>query len=468
MLRRATRTKRAAVGLAAVAVTLGTFYGVGGAKNTPTPAVPTAPTAAPAITTGPADGGAVASASAAFAFTHSQAGVDFQCSLDDGGFAGCTSPKSYGGLADGAHTFRVAAKNGGSALGPAASRSWTVDTTAPALTLGFPADKTPATASAWGTGCAGGAGICGTAGDARGVTAVGVSVQQSFGAKRFWNGTSFGGASQVFVNAILSSPNAASPTWRLPLALPADGDYKLQLSAVDGLGNQTKSGYVSAGFTIDATPPPAPVLTATPTDPTFDTRAHFDYSDTEAGVSFRCSLDGAAFVACGGSSNYDGLALGDHRFQVVAVDKAGNSSAAVPSPPFAWTILTKSSFQLAGSIGSLFYPGVAQRLDLQIGNPYDFALQVLSVAITAAPDAAHTACTAPANFRLDNPDSPGGNEITFATPVVVPKSSTRTLSQLGVPQQYWPKLLMPALPSNQDACKGATFTLNYSGKATKS
>src|SRR5918997_811110 len=52
---------------------------------------------------------AVASDSATFAFTSSKAGSTFRCSLDGSSFAGCASPKSYSGLSQGSHTFKVRA-----------------------------------------------------------------------------------------------------------------------------------------------------------------------------------------------------------------------------------------------------------------------------------------------------------------------------------------------------------------------
>ena len=69
-----------------------------------------------------------------FEFSSSPAGAGFQCSLDGATFTTCTSPRTYHGLADGAHTFDVRAVGPGSSVGHAA---FTVDTTPPDVIFTF-------------------------------------------------------------------------------------------------------------------------------------------------------------------------------------------------------------------------------------------------------------------------------------------------------------------------------------------
>jgi len=165
----------------------------------------------PSIDSAPADPSD--SGSAGFAFSDSEAGVSFLCQLDGAGFAPCTGPKSYGGLADGTHSF--------------------------------------------------------------------------------------------------------------------------QLKARDAAGNE--SAVVGRGWTVDTSPPPSPSIDSAPADPSDSGSAGFAFSDSEAGVSFLCQLDGAGFAPCTGPKAYGGLADGSHSFQLKARDAAGNESAVVSS---GWTVDT--------------------------------------------------------------------------------------------------------------------------------
>ena len=70
-----------------------------------------------------------ASSSASFSFSGGN-GSSYTCQLDGGASTVCASPASYSGLAQGSHTFKVSAVQGGS-TGPVTSYTWTVDTIAP-------------------------------------------------------------------------------------------------------------------------------------------------------------------------------------------------------------------------------------------------------------------------------------------------------------------------------------------------
>jgi hypothetical protein len=83
----------------------------------------------------PASPSASTAASFAFAATDPDgSGVaGFECKLDDGAFAACTSPKTYGSLADGSHRFAVRAIDvAGNVEADPPFYRWTVDTSVPA------------------------------------------------------------------------------------------------------------------------------------------------------------------------------------------------------------------------------------------------------------------------------------------------------------------------------------------------
>jgi hypothetical protein len=82
------------------------------------------------ITSGPPQTGTTSETTATLEFTSSKPSSTFECKLDSGSFAACTSPKAFSGLPDGAHTFEVRATSGG-LLGNTATWQWTVLTGGP-------------------------------------------------------------------------------------------------------------------------------------------------------------------------------------------------------------------------------------------------------------------------------------------------------------------------------------------------
>src|SRR5205085_1173274 len=87
--------------------------------------------------------------SASFSFTSSKTGSTFQCKLDGGTASGCTSPATYSALAAGSHTFTVTATDPAGNTGNASS-TWTIDTSAPTVTItAQPANPTNSTSASF-------------------------------------------------------------------------------------------------------------------------------------------------------------------------------------------------------------------------------------------------------------------------------------------------------------------------------
>jgi hypothetical protein len=281
-------------------------------------------------------------------------------------------------------------------------------------------------------------------------------LQQSSG--KYWSGSGFTVASQVF------QTSSGTTSWRYPLALSnlTDGPYVVSVRATDVLGNATVQGWtLTAGFRIDTVAPPAPVITGAPDDPTFQTHAHMSFNDTEHDVTLRCQLDGATRTCSSGGAEYDGLAVGNHCFSVVAVDGAGNPSA--PSS-LCWTIAINNTFGISGNASAAFSPGATpQPLNLVLSNPFSFDIKVTGItvtvqAVTTRNGNPNPGCNGMQNLKVTRP---------FNGTVILAKKATMSLSQLGSPASQYPLLQMPDLPVNQDACKNSTFRMSYAGTAVK-
>ena len=66
-----------------------------------------------------------------FSFSSTPSPDHYECALDGASFGTCSSPKHYGGLGDGSHTFAVRTVSAGGTRGASTTYAWRVDTVAP-------------------------------------------------------------------------------------------------------------------------------------------------------------------------------------------------------------------------------------------------------------------------------------------------------------------------------------------------
>ncbi len=283
---------------------------------------PTTPTltSAPTATSGP---------SASIEFTSTDPAVGFECSLDGGSWASCSSPKRYSSLTDGPHNFSVRAVDRAGNTSAATSRTWTADATSPTVSLTFPsAGSFNLTGWAAGCGTTSTGDICGTASDTgSGVGAVAVSIRRS-ASSGYWDGAEFAASGEAWLTA------TGTTSWSYLFDagnFPADGSYTIRWRATDKVGNATTG---TANVTVDMTAPSAPLIVQAPHDPS-GASALFDFTATEAGTGFECRLDLGQWVTCAGPVSYSGLSPGKHTFDVRATDTAGNLSG---TTTYTWAV----------------------------------------------------------------------------------------------------------------------------------
>jgi len=177
------------------------------------------PGAAPDTQIDSGPGALIAVATARLTFSSPDGGAEttYECSLDNAGFAACTSPVDLAGLGDGDHGFRVRALGASGNADPTpAERSWTVDTMAPTATIN--------------TGVAEGAAT-------NDVTPA-------------WSFTTAGNPATIEcrVENVIYGPCATSYT---APTLPA-GNHTFSIHVIDAAGNERT---VTRNFAVDTTPP---------------------------------------------------------------------------------------------------------------------------------------------------------------------------------------------------------------------
>ena len=262
----------------------------GNADASPATGAWTIDTVGPGTTINSGPAGVTGDNDPSFTFS-SEAGATFECRLDADTWAVCHSPRSFTDLIDGDHTFHVRATDIAGNSGPAAERAFTIDASAPTVTIDtYPPALTNATAASF----------------------------------------SFSGeAGATFACKLDDGTFAACAS---PQQYPglADGQHTFTVQATDAAGNSGEAAYA---WTIDTAPPDTTIILAPP-NPSSSPDAQFEFS-SEAGATFACRLDGGAWAACVSPVTVAGLSEGSHTFEVRGTDAAGNTG---PAAGHTWTI----------------------------------------------------------------------------------------------------------------------------------
>ena len=441
-----------------------------------------------------------ASTSASFGFT-GVSGATFECRIDSGLFAACTSPRPYAALPLGAHVFGVRATKGGKTSGET-TFAWSV--ALPGVTVtSRPSDPASSTGATFGfsvspsnataacsldgdpyvpcssptsySGLAEGSHVfraraSGPAGSSAGTGPVSSVIWSLDTTPPLapdvagppapplgWASTTatfvFGGSSPDVVGyrcRLDASPTVACGGAKTYSGL-AQGMHTLEVRSVDAAGNVSLAAG-SASVLVDTVAPTTPAFSQKPPDPSSTATSTFAWMSADpapgSGIAYSlCSKENGSFLPCTSPHTYHvpTTNAGQHQLSVVTVDWAGNTSEAAS---YKWKVGKGSParFAIEGDVTGLV-PGMWLEIPIRITNPNDDPITVTSLTVSVSGSAA---CGG-ANFET-RPS---------AVPFVVPGNATDYL----VPQSKRPHIRLANLATNQDSCKHQTVELHFDGSA---
>jgi alpha-tubulin suppressor-like RCC1 family protein len=268
---------------------------------------PSVPTAASSVVVdvsadppgvGPSIGSFTNQTWASFAMT-GEAGATFECSLDGAAYASCGPSASFGGLTEGAHTFRARQVSVLNHVSLPTEFNWSIDVAPPdsPRVSGRPGANSPSTSASFEfAGEAGASFACSLDGDGE------------------------SGCGSPYVVGGLT-----------------EGSHTVVITQIDAAGNRSQS--VAIAWNVDTVEPAAPRFAEAPVLFSGNPAAAIVLVG-EAGATFLCSRDGDAAGPCAARQTVGRLPMGPHTLTAWQVDVAGNRSEpastkwiTVPTPP---------------------------------------------------------------------------------------------------------------------------------------
>lgn len=233
----------------------------------------------------------------------------FECSLDAAPFTACTSPLTTGSLANGSHTFRVRAVVGPLVDPMPASATWTIDTAEPAA----PIVSTPANGA------------------------------RTNNTQPLVTGTAEAGSTvTVFIDGVSAGTvvaNGAGAFTFTPAVL-VDGTHVVSATARDAAGNTSPMSAFNV-FTVDTTPPPAPVILTPTNNGTVGSATPTFTGTAEPGSTVALTVDGmmlgtvtADATGAWSFTSPISLVAGPHSVTARSTDVVGNVGPASPATSF--------------------------------------------------------------------------------------------------------------------------------------
>ena len=371
------------------------------------------------ITGGPS--GPTASSSATFTFSSNEPAVRFECKVDGGAFVSCNGATSHtaGGLSEGPHSFQVRAVDAADNADPvAASRSWTVDVTAPNTTIN---SKPPE---------------------------LGNDTTPTFTFSASEGGSTFECRIGLATFAPCSSPHTLA-------ALP-QGLHTFEVRAVDAAGNPDLSAD-NWSFTVEVGPPDS-TITLGPGGLTADSTPSFAFVANEH-ATFRCSLDtvsSGSLQPCTSPYNAPPLPDGAHTFTVQATDDFDNVEVAPAT--YAFTVdATAPSFPGGATASALADGSVTvswpAAIDATTGVSSYAVRRALGSVAPASPTAGDAICApAAAGARTCSDPTPlSGKLYSYAVFAIDGAGNARAIATTVTPLD----LTAPATPLNFSAVPAA-------------